>query len=150
MMIFLDIDGVLVPAKSWEKPRLLDDGFPEFSSAATRVLNLIISENTKVMLTTSHKSSFTIPQWKRIFSKRGLNIHKIGKLKKNKSMLSRKDEITNWFLSNKIDDTFIIIDDDKSLNALPQNLKKHLILTSPMIGLDERHSDEINNLLRKD
>jgi hypothetical protein len=150
MMIFLDIDGVLVPAKSWEKPRLLDDGFPEFSLAATRVLNLIISENTKVMLTTSHKSSFTIPQWKRIFSKRGLNIHKIGKLKENKSMLSRKDEITNWFLSNKIEDTFIIIDDDKSLNALPQNLKKHLILTSPMIGLDERHSDEINNLLRKD
>ena len=149
MMIFLDIDGVLVPAKSWEKPRLLDDGFPEFSTAATRVLKLIISENTKVMLTTSHKSSFTIPQWKRIFSKRGLDIHKIGKLKENKTMLSRKDEITNWFLSNKMDDKFIIIDDDKSLNALPQNLKEHLILTSPMIGLDDRHSDEINNLLRK-
>ena len=149
MMIFLDIDGVLVPAKSWEKPRLLDDGFPEFSTAATRVLKLIISENTKVMLTTSHKSSFTIPQWKRIFSKRGLDIHKIGKLKENKTMLSRKDEITNWFLSNKMDEKFIIIDDDKSLNALPQNLKEHLILTSPMIGLDDRHSDEINNLLRK-
>lgn len=149
MTIFLDIDGVLVPAKSWEKPRLLDDGFPEFSTAATRVLKLIISENTKVMLTTSHKSSFTIPQWKRIFSKRGLDIHKIGKLKENKTMLSRKDEITNWFLSNKMDEKFIIIDDDKSLNALPQYLKKHLILTSPMIGLDERHSDEINNLLRE-
>ena len=47
MLIFLDIDGVMVPAKSWKSPELLDDGFPEFSSAATRVLNLIISENTK-------------------------------------------------------------------------------------------------------
>jgi hypothetical protein len=31
MLIFLDIDGVMVPAKSWERPVLLKDGFPAFS-----------------------------------------------------------------------------------------------------------------------
>ena len=66
MLIFLDIDGVMVPAKGWERPELLDDGFPVFSSRATRVLQNIISDGTTVMLTTSHKSTYTIDEWNRL------------------------------------------------------------------------------------
>ena len=32
MLLFLDIDGVMVPAKGWKSPELLNDGFPAFSS----------------------------------------------------------------------------------------------------------------------
>jgi len=148
MIIFLDIDGVLVPVKSWESPKLLDDGFPEFSLDAIRVLRPIIFNHTKVMLTTSHKSRYTLIEWKKIFSKRGLKIKHIEKLNNNTKIQSRADEIIDWFKVNTVDDDeFMIIDDDKSLNALPENLKKHLILTSPMIGLNDRHSEEISNLL---
>ena len=31
MLFFLDIDGVMVPAKGWKSPEFLDDGFPAFN-----------------------------------------------------------------------------------------------------------------------
>jgi hypothetical protein len=143
MLIFLDIDGVMVPAKSWKAPELLNDGFPAFSLKAVHVLQNIISEDTTIMLTTSHKSRFTIEEWKKIFAKRGIKINKIKSLQENINHLSRNDEILNWFNLNRVEENFVIIDDDKSLNALPKLLKDRLILTSPLIGLTEAHIDEI-------
>ena len=60
ILLFLDIDGVLVPAKWWKSPEFLTDGFPAFSNKATRTLQGLISEDTTVILTTSHKSNFSI------------------------------------------------------------------------------------------
>jgi hypothetical protein len=31
MLLYLDIDGVMVPRIPWRKPGILEDGFPEFS-----------------------------------------------------------------------------------------------------------------------
>lgn len=152
MLIFLDIDGVMVPAKNWESPELLNDGFPAFGSKAVKVLQRLISDDTTILLTTSHKSSYSIEKWKKIFLNRGIQISKLMSLEDNVNHLSRKDEILNWFNSNlnSINEDFIIIDDDKSLNDLPNNLKDRLILTSPMIGLVERHLEEIKAVLNQD
>ena len=150
MLIFLDIDGVMVPAKSWKSPELLNDGFPAFSSKATRVLQSLISEDTIVMLTTSHKSNHSIDEWKNIFLKRGINIEKIQSLDNNIDNISRKDEILNWFNVNNVNEDFIIIDDDKSLNSLPSYLKVNLILTSSLIGLIDEHLIDIKAILNKD
>lgn len=139
MLIFLDIDGVMVPAKSWKSPELLDDGFPAFSVSASLALRQLIANNVTVMLTTSHKSNFTIQQWQNIFKKRGIEIPLLKSLPDNKTMLSRKDELLRWFNQNPIDEEFLIIDDDSSLNDLPIELKKHLIQPSPYIGLSEDH-----------
>ena len=147
MLLFLDIDGVMVPAKSWQSPELLNDGFPAFSLKAVHVLQNLISEDTTVMLTTSHKSRFTVEQWKEIFQKRGLQVDKLKSLEDNNNCQSRKDEVLNWFNLNKVSEEFIIIDDDKSLNDLPTYLKEKLILTSPLIGLTDIHLNEINALL---
>ena len=149
MFIFLDIDGVMVPAKSWKSPELLDDGFAAFSSKATSVLQSIIFENTTIMLTTSHKSNYTIQEWKEIFEKRGIAIKKIECLKNNINNLSRKDEILEWFHTNKLNEPFVIIDDDTSLNSLPNYLKEKLILTSPIIGLTVEHLDSIKEIFNK-
>jgi hypothetical protein len=46
MLIFLDIDGVMVPAKGWKSPELPDDWFPAFSDTASRVLQNLVSEDT--------------------------------------------------------------------------------------------------------
>ena len=143
MLFFLDIDGVMVPAKGWKSPEFLNDGFPAFSIKATSTLQRLISDNVTIILTTSHKSKFSIDEWKSIFKNRGINIEKIKSLPENFNNLSRKDEIINWFSDNNVDEDFVIIDDDKSLNELPNFLKENLVQTSPYIGLTEEHVEAI-------
>lgn len=99
------------------------------------------------MLTTSHKSNFTIQQWQNIFKKRGIEIPLLKSLPNNKTMLSRKDELLRWFNQNPIDEEFLIIDDDSSLNDLPIELKKHLIQPSPYIGLSEDHLRQLKMMV---
>jgi len=149
MLFFLDIDGVMVPAKGWKSPEFLNDGFPAFSNKATRTLQGLISKEDTVMLTTSHKSKFSIEEWKSIFKNRGINVEKIKSLPENFNNLSRKDEIVNWFNVNNVEDNFVIIDDDKSLNELPDFLKENLIQTSPYIGLTEEHIEIIKPVSHK-
>lgn len=140
MLIFLDIDGVMVPAKGWKVPELLNDGFPAFSSKAINVLQSLISVETTLILTTSHKSNYSINEWLEIFKKRGIEIENIKSLENNNTTnRNRKDEILNWFSTNEINEDYIIIDDDTSLNSLPKYLKDHLLLTSPLIGLTDEH-----------
>jgi sporulation protein YlmC with PRC-barrel domain len=148
MYILLDIDGVMIPAKGWKSPELLQDGFPDFSNKATGVLQQLISDDTTIILTTSHKSNFSIEQWKSIFKKRGVNIENLQCLPNNTHNLSRKTEILNWFNINAIKD-FIIIDDDKSLNDLPIFLKENLIQPSPFIGLTNDHLSIANRIIQQ-
>lgn len=149
MLLFLDIDGVMVPAKGWSNPKNLNDGFPAFSSIAVNVLQRLITEDTTIMLTTTHKSRFTIDEWKQIFKTRGLRVNNLCKLEENVNFLNRKDEVINWFNLNTYNDDFVIVDDDKSLNGLPSFLKDKLVLTKPMIGLTDSHLDEIKVALKR-
>lgn len=150
MLIFLDIDGVMVPAKGWKIPELLEDGFPCFSVAATQVLQKIMSEQTTLVLTSSHKSNYTLEEWKNIFSRRCIVVQRLKSLDKNVNHLNRKDEVLNWFATQPVDQNFVILDDDKSLNALPSHLKDHLVLTSSLIGLSEEHLVQIEAVLKMD
>lgn len=149
MLIFLDIDGVMAPAKSWQRPDILEDGFVDFSSKAVSVLQDVLAQNadTTIILTTSHKSRFSLSQWKIIFERRGLKVNKLESLNDNTNFQSRKVEILNWFVSNDIHEDFIIIDDDKSLNDLPTFYKDRLILTSSLVGLNESHRADIQYIL---
>lgn len=141
--IFLDIDGVMVPAKSWEVPEILSDGFPAFSSKSVSVINNFIDENSTVILTTSHRANYSIYEWKAMFKLRGLEILNIERLDENMNILSRREELIQWFSTNEYLENFVIIDDDKSLNSLPENLRKHLVQTSSTVGLTEVHIEEI-------
>ena len=145
MYLLLDIDGVMVPAKSWERPELLSDGFMKFSDSAVSVLRSIISENVTVVLTTSHKSRYSLEKWKMFFSNRGLVVESLIKLADNNENISRKDEILKWFDENDSVNDFIIIDDDKSLNELPGYLKRNLIQTQSTVGLTFQHLSEIRD-----
>ncbi len=149
MLIFLDIDGVMVPARGWKSPELLDDGFPAFSGQAVDALQNLISKDTTVMLTTSHKMNYTTAEWIAIFLNRGIHISNIKSLGANIDQLSRKDEILRWFNAHISDENFIIIDDDKSLLDLPAFLKERLILTSPLIGLTSGHVTIAKSLLKR-
>jgi hypothetical protein len=148
MMIYLDIDGVMVPANSWKRPEILEDGFPDFSPMAIKALNRIISNSSAdIILTTSHKSKYSIDQWTSIFKRRNIIFNKIKKLPENRKHLNRKDELLRWFTTGRIDNNFIIIDDDKSLNSLPYFFKKRLVQTSGGIGLTDNLADEAINTI---
>ncbi|MBU3715129.1 MAG: hypothetical protein FGM46_09325 [Ferruginibacter sp.] len=149
MLLFLDIDGVMVPAMGWKSPDFLNDGFPAFSKKAVNSLQKILSEDDTIILTTSHKSKYSIDEWKNIFKKREVKIEKIKLLPENVNHASRKDEIMNWLNENIINEEFIIIDDDHSLNELPEYLKNHLIQTSSLIGLTEKHAEIIKSITLK-
>ncbi len=136
MLIFLDIDGVMVQASPWKKLQILEDGFPAFTKNATLALQqLLIETEGKIVLSTSHKSKYTEKQWVEMFNLRGVSINSISRLPENKNHLSRKDELMNWFNATTISESYLIIDDDKSLNELPSAIKQHLIQPSPYIGL---------------
>ena len=150
MLLYLDIDGVMVPATSWRKLEILEDGFPEFSSKAVRALDRIISSSSAdIVLTTSHKHIYTLKQWIDIFKRRNINVNKITRLPENTNHLNRKDELMRWFTSEHLGGIFIIIDDDKSLNALPEYLKDKLIQTSASVGLTDYLADEAIDKIEK-
>lgn len=150
MLLYLDIDGVMVPANSWRKPEILEDGFPDFSPNAVRSLEKIISHScANIVLTTSHKHKYTLKEWDSIFKRRNINVNKIARLPKNINHLNRKDELIQWFTAKHLKDNFIIIDDDKSLNGLPEYLKDKLIQTSGSVGLTDYLAEIALNKMEK-
>jgi two-component SAPR family response regulator len=151
MLILLDIDGVLVPANSWEKPEFMEDGFPIFNLNSVKALQRIISEtNASVLLTTSHKTKYNVSQWKNLLQSRGINPKKVRRLTTNSLQISRKDEILEWYNKKHMpNENFVIIDDDKMLNSLPENLKGNLVLTSSSVGLTNDLADEAISILQK-
>lgn len=150
MLILLDIDGVMVPTTTWKPTELLSDGFANFSAKATISLQTIInSTGAKIVLTTSHKSRFTKYQWEALFKTRGIDAT-IDVLETNEDNLSRKEEILRWFSKSTISESFVILDDDKSLNGLPDYIKDKTIVTSGTVGLTIDQAKEAIEILRKE
>ncbi|WP_341903667.1 HAD domain-containing protein [Fluviicola taffensis] len=149
MLLLLDIDGVMVQAASWKKVEIHPDGFYQFLPNAINSLKDIISETgASIVLTTSHKSTYSLEKWEEIFINRGITAT-IDKLDDNINFLSRKGEILNWLSKNRHVNDFVIIDDDKSLHDLPSNLKEKVVFTQPLIGLNKEGALNAIEILNK-
>jgi len=142
----------MVPANSWEKPELLEDGFPVFSSKSVKALQRILSAtDASILLITSHKATYKISEWRNLLKSRNINPKKIKRLSSNSLYTSRKDEIIDWYEKmHSPNERFVIIDDDKMLNGLPESIKRNLILTSSSIGLTDDLADEAISILKND
>ena len=149
MHLFLDIDGVMVPANSWKHPEVLGDGFFAFSHEAVRTLSEMLVEGGHIILTSSHRNRYSAEVWKSIFLKRGLMVSGFSLLPQSPVGTSRLSEILNWFNNNAEPAHFAILDDDKSLNALPPRIKRGLIQTAPLIGLRREHLNSYLEITEK-
>jgi hypothetical protein len=150
MLLLLDIDGVMVPANSWRRPEILADGFVEFNPKAVKALNkILISNDFEIVLITSHRFKYSLNQWLDIFKTRNIILNKIGRLPENIDQFNRKNEILNWSKSTDNNVDFIILDDDKSLNGLPEFLKARLVQTNGSVGLTDYLADEVIELAGK-
>ena len=144
MLLLLDIDGVMVHASPWKKIDSLDDGFYDFMPRAVEGLRKIISETgASIVLTSSHKSRYSLPEWKNIFTKRGIETD-ILKLDDNPTFLSRKDEILRWKQHNSHLENYAILDDDSSLHDLPEGIKQRVVFTQGFVGLKD---ENVNNAI---
>ena len=151
MLILLDIDGVMVAANSWKKPEFADDGFAVFNAKSVIALQRILLEtNADILLTTPHKTKYNIRQWRDILKSRGIIPKKLHRLTTNSLQTSRKDEILDWYKKkHNPGEDFVIIDDDKMLTELPENIKENLVLTSPFIGLTDELANDAISILKK-
>lgn len=112
-------------------------------------MSQLLLDNPTIILSSSHRDRFSISEWKEIFKNRGLNVMNLDRLAPIGPHGKRKDEILEWFDNHTESDTFVIIDDDATLNALPGHLKSHLVLTKPLIGLTLEHLPQVQAIVRK-
>src|SRR4051812_20980637 len=99
----------MVTTGSWQKVELLDDGFSAFNPRAVKSLQKILNETAaNIVLSTSHRHSFSPELWKSIFFNRGIIVNKILQLPKSTKRLSRKDEILEWAYNVNYEDGFVI------------------------------------------
>lgn len=152
MTILLDIDGVLVTTPAWRITEQHTDGFLKFNSEAEKNLIRLISEtNASIVLTTTHRITYSIEKWKEIFNNRGIPVQTIEKVNTRQTideMPSRGVEIKEWVDDFGTDKLFVIIDDDLSINALPSDIKEKWVMTKSMIGLDGECTDKAIRILR--
>jgi len=151
MIILLDIDGVLVTAPPWKSVELLADGFMKFNETATKNLNLLCQNRTiEIVLTSTHRISYTENVWKEIFALRGLHFDEISKVNDAstiENLTTRAIEVENWVAEYKPSAPYIILDDDISLHGLPQNIKQRWVCTKFLLGFDETVLKQALNLL---
>tara|TARA_R110002051_G_scaffold112072_1_gene184601 strand:- start:459 stop:713 length:255 start_codon:yes stop_codon:yes gene_type:complete len=81
-----------------------------------------------------------------MFSNRGLKDVKIEKLNINSTFLNRREEVMRWLEKSK-EKEFVIIDDDKTLNSLPPNIKSRLVQPSATVGLNDELADSAIKIL---
>jgi hypothetical protein len=140
LTILLDIDGVLVTTPPWKPTEQLSDGFMKFNETATKNLKVLFEEaNASIVLTTTHRINFEEDKWKEIFKMRGLDFIKISKLNDKTQLfelLDRATEIKEWVEKYGQNKNYLIIDDDLSINGLPENIKERWVMTKPLLGFD--------------
>ncbi|MDB5150001.1 MAG: hypothetical protein JWQ57_4021 [Mucilaginibacter sp.] len=150
MVILLDIDGVLVTEPSWRKVESEADGFMRFNKqSVTNLAEILAQTNAAVVLTTTHRISFTNEQWIQVFRLRGITISNISKLNDKQSLAEMEDrgtEIEDW-ANDQQDTNFVIIDDDLSINQLPEWIKQRWVATKPFTGIDEEAKQKVLSIL---
>jgi hypothetical protein len=151
LIILLDIDGVLVTTGGWKKPEILSDNFPQFNKEpAENLREILLKTGASIILTTSHRNSHTLDEWRGIFKTRGIEVSSVGRLEISNSeiRLNRAGEILNWIKKEGQNKSFVIIDDDTSLHGLPADVQKKCILTKGLIGLDKEGAEKAINILK--
>ncbi|MDI9859380.1 CPCC family cysteine-rich protein [Flectobacillus roseus] len=151
MIILLDIDGVLETTPAWRQVEMHSDGFMKLNERTLENLSILHKRtNASIVLTTTHRINYDIARWKEIFRLRGLNFEVISKLNSKTDIsqfLDRGTEIKEWVEQYGEKQNYVIIDDDQSINALPENIKERWVATRPLIGFDKEALEKALNIL---
>ncbi|MBK8672891.1 MAG: hypothetical protein IPN93_07865 [Bacteroidetes bacterium] len=151
MTILLDIDGVLETTPIWRQAEIHSDGFMKMNEKALENLSILYKRtNASIVLTTTHRINYDETEWKIIFKNRGLIFDTISKLNdktKISHLADRGTEIKEWVERIGKNINYVILDDDKSINALPENIKDRWVSTNPLIGFDKESLEKALRIL---
>jgi len=149
MTILLDIDGVMLPQTSDDIPTLAD-GFRAFTEiAAANLAHLVYTLDAHIVLTSNHRVSYTAKKWVELFQTRDIDIKEvafINDLPFNK-MMDRATEIKEWVQQHGANTNYVILDDDYSLNTLPEYIKRRWVATDPSVGFDDDAANKALGIL---
>jgi 16S rRNA C1402 (ribose-2'-O) methylase RsmI len=152
MTILLDIDGVLVTTPSWKTVEQHEDGFMKFNEEASRNLaELLRNTGAQVVLTTTHRITHSVDKWIDIFRKRGIPVTKLTKLNALTAIEEMKDrgaEILEWAQNIPVNSKYVILDDDLSINNLPNQIKDKWVKTQSLIGFNKECLEQAIKILQ--
>lgn len=144
ILLILDLDGVLITTPAWKPDDLHKDGYSKFNKVCIDNFNQILKAGSfDIWLCSTRRLGKQIEEFNQIFKARKINQSITGFLPENVHCKNRKEEIETFLKVHK-PKQYLIIDDDKSLNGLPESIKTHLILTSFLKGIT---IDNVNQAL---
>ncbi|WP_299519024.1 HAD domain-containing protein [Winogradskyella sp.] len=141
-ILILDLDGVLITNPTWKADEIHDDGYSAFNRGCIENLNKLLSfKKFEIWLSSTRRINKTLDEFNEIFYNRGIKQKIRGFLPRYIGCRDRKEEILKFIAELKISN-YLIIDDDKSLNGLSQDMKKNLVLTELSKGFDSEKLKE--------
>ncbi|RZL12876.1 MAG: hypothetical protein EOO62_09865 [Hymenobacter sp.] len=153
MTILLDLDGVLITTPAWRAVEQHADGFLQFNTQATANLASLLHETkAAIVLTTSHRITYSLDEWAALLRTRGLHPSALTKVNDHTSLRparTRAAEIMAWISQHEATENYVILDDDLSLHGLPPALKSRWVPTKPLIGLDKAATRQALSILQE-
>jgi len=123
-VIFLDIDGVLAPIRSWDR-------YGDLDAACIQVLNEIVARGgADVVVSSTWRYSRTVMQMQALLDAKGFSGHVLDTTPTDTPGASRGEEIAAWLARHEIPGC-VIIDDHADMGEL----RSHLVQTHPVHGL---------------
>lgn len=123
-VVFLDIDGVLAPIRSWER-------YGELHPTCIEVLNEIVTRGqADVVISSTLRYGRSVAELQAMLSAQGFTGRVVDKTPASASGADRGGEIAAWLAEHAVGG-FVIIDDHPDMGALGG----HLVRTDPGRGL---------------
>lgn len=121
----MDLDGVLITNPSWKADTMAEDGYSDFNPSCVEHFNSFLSQLPpfEIWLSSSRRANKTLQEWNGIFERRGVKAQLTGLLPTQVTNASRLEEVLA-FVGSVDGNSYIIIDDDSSLNDLPSEPKQ--------------------------
>lgn len=155
MKILLDIDGVMVITPTWRQPKFLSDGFMAFDKSCANNLATLIefiqakNQTVEIVVTSTHRIHHSPTQWQNLLHNLGIfpdSVSIINEVKSFAEIGKRVDEILNWVTQHP-NETFIILDDDKSLRELLEGLQNRWIECQFLTGFNAENLQKALGLI---
>lgn len=145
--LILDLDGVLITTPSWKADEIDFDNYSKFNSLCTENLNTLLSlYDFDIWLISTRRTVKTLKEFNEIFKNRNINQKISGFVPQQDEVKSRKEEV-QFFIESQQPKSYIIIDDDKTLNGLNEELKSNLIHTELMRGFNDEKLKEAKKIM---
>jgi len=133
-VIIFDIDGVVITTPSWKSDIIHDDGYSDFNPKCVKNLNETLADTGyDIVLSSSRRKNVDIDQMNIYFKNRGIKANIVAYVPEY-NVKTRREEI-EMFIEEYKPINYLIMDDDKSLSDLKEEIKTKWIQTYPMIGL---------------